>query len=219
MQEYHKINGLYKRHTDGPLKGQFKDGRDGDRPQFSKPEFEILYESQWIGTEKIDGTNIRIHYTPSSVTFAGRTDKAQIPTFLESFLVELCEQSTPFAEVFGETEVTLFGEGYGARIQKSGGNYIPDGVGFILFDVRIGSFWLRREDVQEIADQLGIPAVPTVFEGTLQDAEELVSEGFVSVVAQAEDTPAEGLVLTPVGDFLERNGKRIVTKLKTKDYR
>lgn len=42
--------------------------------------------------------------------------------------------------------VTVFGEGYGVKIQK-GGNYISDDVNFILFDVRfgngglIGSLW------------------------------------------------------------------------------
>lgn len=34
--------------------------------------------------------------------------------------------------------VTIFGEGYGVKIQK-GGNYIPDDVNFILFDVRFGN--------------------------------------------------------------------------------
>jgi len=214
MKEYHKINGLYKRFTEGPLRGQFKDGRDGNLPEFARDEFLYLFNNYWVGTEKIDGTNIRMYYNGLSVEIKGRTDKAQIPSFLQE---KLDNMIIPFDDVFGDEEVTLYGEGYGARIQKGGGNYISDGVDFILFDVRIGNWWLKRKDVQEIAEKLCMKTVPVVFKGTLSDAKKLVKDGFQSVIAEKE-CQAEGLVLTPIGDFLDRSGKRIITKLKTKDY-
>ena len=33
----------------------------------------------WEFTEKVDGTNIRVHWDGHTVEFGGRTDKAQIP--------------------------------------------------------------------------------------------------------------------------------------------
>ena len=62
----------------------------------------------------------------------------------ESFSVE---------QVFGidPVDVTLYGEGYGARIQKGGGKYLAKSCDFVLFDVKIGDWWLRREAVDEIA--------------------------------------------------------------------
>lgn len=216
--KYHKINGLYKRYTEGPNKGKFKDGIVGDEPvQFSQPEFEYLYDNTWIGTEKIDGTNIRIYYSPSELRFEGRTDNAQIPNSLQSRLVEFFEDQNVFHEVFGEAEVVLYGEGFGSKIQAAGSKYIPGRVDFILFDVYIGRMFLKREDVDSIALRLGIKSVPSIFSGTLQEAEKIVRKGFESVVSE-ESQIAEGMVLTPVGDFRDRRGNRIITKLKYKDF-
>ena len=218
MIKYHKINGLYKRDERGQFTGEF-----------AQPEFEYLYDKEWVGTEKIDGTNIRIHYSRSKwdgpgnaiekkVRFGGRTDNAQIPTFLLEKLEDLdflkrFELAFPGDE---ELEVTLYGEGYGRKIQKGGGNYIPDGVDFILFDVKIGNWWMKREDVDGIAKKMGIDSVPVIFRGNLAEAILKVKGGFKSTIGTAD---AEGLVLVPSVDLFTRGGERIITKLKTKDFR
>lgn len=205
MEKYHKINSLFKRDE----KGKFI------FDQFSTPEFEYLHENEWVGTEKIDGTNIRIHWNGEKVEFGGRTDNAQIPVFLVNRLQELVENFN-WQEVFPDADdVTLFGEGYGAKIQKSGGLYKPDGVDFILFDVKIGHWWMKREAVDEIAGKLGIGSVPIIFRGTLMEAIEFVKPGFDSTIGSAK---AEGLVLVPAIDLFTRRGDRVITKLKTKDF-
>jgi len=204
------------------LKGQFKDGRDGAPPEFAQPEFKYLLNNSWRGTEKIDGTNIRIYWDAGLLdfTYAGRTDNAQIPAFLDTRLQELVDDIRPYClEAFPETSVTFYGEGYGAKIQKVGKNYIPDGVDFILFDIKVDHWWLKRTDVDSIAKDMGVKSVPIVFEGPLTKAIEYVKEGFSSVETRVNPSPAEGLVLTPIGDFLDRSGKRIITKIKTCDYR
>lgn len=221
MQKYHKIHGLYRRFLQGPFRNQFQDGRDGSPPEFAKQEFAILRENMWRGTEKIDGTNIRIFWDAESkqLSYGGRTDKAQIPDFLDvqiNKILGTLEDSLSYE--FSDTSITLYGEGYGAKIQKGGGHYIPDGVDFILFDIQIGKWWLERSDVDEIAELIGLRSVPTIFEGSLIEAEEYVKQGFDSVVAEGRCL-AEGLVLTPIGDFLDRSGNRIITKIKTKDYK
>lgn len=201
--KYHKIQSLYKR---GP-KGEFLG-------EFSRSEFSYLYENDWIWTEKVDGTNVRLMYQDGKVTFGGRTDAAQMPVPLAQRLNEIIEQA-PFAEVLGEGEAVLYGEGYGARIQKGGGNYKSDGVDFVLFDVRFGDLWLARGNVADIARKLGVDVVPIVGYGSLRKAEEFVMEGFKSWWG---NFGAEGVVARPWIELNDRRGQRIITKLKTKDY-
>ena len=47
---------------------------------YSTPEFEYLADTPWGWTEKVDGTNIRLHWDGSEVTIGGRTDNAQVPS-------------------------------------------------------------------------------------------------------------------------------------------
>lgn len=206
FEKYHKIQSIYKRDDSGSF----------ILNEFSRPEFEYLFDCEWIGTEKIDGTNIRIHrYEDGTIEYAGRTDKAQIPEFLKERLDELIA-NTNFDVIFDGSSFTLFGEGFGNRIQKVGQKYIADGVDFILFDVRIGDWWMKRDDVNTLAEKLGWKSVPVIFKGTLRDALTFVRGGFYSRVGSLQ---AEGLVLTPAVDLFARNGNRIITKIKTKDFK
>ena len=109
----------------------------------------------------------------------------------------------------------LFGEGYGARIQKGGGNYISDHTDFVLFDVRVGNWWLNRCDVESVAKRLGLRVVPVIGEGTLCDMVELTREGFKSTWG---DFQAEGVVARPATELCTRGGHRIITKIKCKDF-
>ena len=102
---------------------------------------------------------------------------------------------------------------------QSGWRYTKGGADFILFDVRVGDWWLLRDKVESIADALGIKAVPLVGYMTIPEAIEFVRRGFTSMIAADPTLPAEGLVLkTPVG-LLDRTGHRIVAKVKTVDFR
>lgn len=211
MTEYHKIDSLYKR-----------DERGKFTAEMSRPEFLYLASLDWEWTEKVDGTNIRLHYPgPQDAAFrgnehayiAGRTDNAQLPPKLANRLIELMRE-TAFEEVF-DRPVVLYGEGYGAGIQ-SGGKYSPTPE-FVLFDVKIGDWWLRRGDVNGVAEKLGLDFVPSVGHGSLMDAEDFVRGGFES--ERWPGVQAEGLVLRPAVELFDRGGRRIITKVKTRDYR
>jgi ATP-dependent RNA circularization protein (DNA/RNA ligase family) len=197
MEKYHKINSIFKRDDNGRF-----------TQEYSCYEFEYLKDNQWEFTEKIDGTNIRIGYQDGKLLIGGRTDNAQIPAFLYAKLAEL------FAN-YCEEEMTLYGEGYGAKIQKGEG-YIPNGVGFILFDARVAGWWLKRDDLELIAQKYVIPIVPIIGHGTLEYACHLCSAGFPSSVGNRD---AEGIVLRPIVPLYARNGDRIITKVKMRDFR
>lgn len=219
MKQYHKIQTLFKR--DEKTK-QILEG------SFTEPEVEYLKDNQWVFTEKVDGTNIRIMWNGDHVVFGGKTDEASIPVFLLYKLQELFE-GTPkrqlFKELFGDKrytgelsdviEVCLYGEGYGNKIQSAGKDYIPNGVDFVLFDVKIGKWWLQRESIEDIASRLGIKTVPVIGEGTIQDAIEMTRKGFTS---QWGNFIAEGIVARPKVELTTRKGDRIIAKIKHRDF-
>lgn len=211
MKQYTKINTVFKR--DAVTKRII----EGD---YSTPEFEYLKDSAWVFTEKVDGTNTRVMWNGTSVVFGGKSDDAQMPMHLLYKLQELFEGTHKrqlFIEQFGSepTQVCLYGEGYGHKIQAAGKFYIPDGHDFVLFDVKIGDWWLQRKDVEEIATKFGIKVVPIIGEGTLADAIHMTRNGFNSQWGAFE---SEGIVARPKTELLSRSGKRIITKIKHRDF-
>ena len=186
--------------------------------EYSMPEFEYLADNQWVFTEKVDGTNIRVLWDGERITFGGKTDNAQIPAFLFQRLQELFPPDIFNTEKVFDLDVDnacLYGEGYGAKIQKGGGNYKPNGVDFVLFDVRVGHWWLKRKDVLDIAVKLGIDIVPIVGIGALDDMIAIVKSGYKSTWG---DFKAEGIVARPLVELKTRSGERIITKIKYKDF-
>jgi len=210
MEEYHKIPTVFKRNPET----KFKTLLLGD---YSIAEFKYLENNIWIFTEKVDGTNIRVMYDGDKISFGGKTKRAQIPATLAQKLQEIFfPQANKFGEKFGiePIEVCLYGEGYGAKIQKGGGNYRQD-QDFVLFDVKIGDWWLQREDVDDIAKYFGIDIVPIIGEGTLVEMVEMTKKGFNSTWG---NFIAEGIVARPKVELRTRNNKRIITKIKHKDF-
>ena len=214
MKKYHKINTIYKRAMELP-----------DSPVVEglwvSPEIEMLKDIAWTGTEKIDGTNVRIIFDGTTVEVKGKSDKSSMPDFLRADIEAMFSVDgmvKAFPDIPEDGAICLYGEGYGKRIQQ-GGNYIPDKTSFILFDVRVGSWWLTREAVEGIAETLGIQVVPIVGEFTLEEAVEFVRKGFTSLVAHNKEYPAEGLILKPKVDLLTRGAQRIIVKIKTGDFR
>lgn len=209
--KYHKIMSIYKRDTDG----KFIHG------QWATDEIELLKDIQWQFTEKVDGTNIRIAWDGKETVYAGRSDNAQIPAPLIQKLdthFKTFEARKLLQDAFGtdEVSVVLYGEGYGAKIQKGGGNYNPEGSDFVLFDVKIDGLYLSRENVNDVAKKLEIDSVPVLGRGTLADAIEIVKKGLTS---KWGDFIAEGIVARPYGvDLFTRRGDRVITKIKHKDF-
>lgn len=203
--EYHKIQSIYKRHPDG----SFRVG------EWSTPALSALRGARWVWTEKIDGTNIRLSNSPDGrLVVQGRTDRAQIPATLISAIGTLGLDGR-----LGN--LVLYGEGFGAKIQKGGGNYRPD-QGFVLFDVFVpdeshpmGGWWLEREQVDSVASQLGIEVAPVVGAGTLDEAIRFVAERFPH--SRWGAFRPEGIVCRIDGDAFDRAGKRVICKVKHKD--
>lgn len=214
MREYNKIETLWQRDMEGTKKlipGKYRN-----------PTVEYLADNIWRWTEKIDGTNIRVHWDGHSVEFGGRTDRAQIPAPLVNKLNEYFGGETNaqlFEEKFGDRDVIIFGEGYGAKIQN-GGTYIEDGksVDFIMFDLLIGDNYQPWESIVYCAHAFGVEVVPLVGEGTIAEAEEMVKLHQKSELANGEHE-MEGLVCRPKVELRDRCGNRVIVKIKWEDYK
>lgn len=228
MSKYHKIDTMFKRDMDNGGKIIYD--------EWAVPEVEYLKNNQWEFTEKVDGTNIRIRcrrdiligvdhitcpptceYGKHSIEYGGRTDEAQIPSDLIKRLDGLFrteEARARVAEAFPDSDPILYGEGYGGKIQR-GGKY-KDHADFVLFDVKVGDWWLKREDVYDVAAKLRLDVVPVIGRGTLYDAIDLVKNNLKSAWGDFE---AEGIVARPTTELFTRSGDRIIAKIKARDFR
>lgn len=203
--EYHKIETLFER-----------DERFVVNPSVLKKSV-LGTISAWEVTEKIDGTNVRVMLSESGeVTFGGRSNAAQLPADLYTYLSSTftAERVRDAMWINGPTKAVLYGEGYGAGIQK-GGAYRPDKA-FILFDAFVGDkWWLDRKALEDIAGKLSIDVVPLLGHMTLEEIVELVRTPFPSKIGTAL---AEGIVARPLETLFDKRGERVIIKLKTRDF-
>lgn len=209
MREYPKIETIFNRDTEGTKKLIFGTYRD--------ETVKYLRFNDWQFTEKIDGTNISVEWDGHAISFHGRTERAQIPKHLLEYLEKTfltTEAEELFEQTYGDKNVILYGEGYGAKIQN-GGNYRSD-VSFILFDVLIGDNWQEREWVEKTAKMFGIDVVPVVFVGSLEEGVDYVMEHHPSTIGTAM---MEGVVGRPMVEMRDRLGKRIIVKIKLEDFK
>lgn len=215
MKKYPKIQSLFQR---DPKTRKFTD-------KYSMPEFEYLTNISWRAEEKIDGTNIRVHFDGTNILFGGRTDKAIIPPHLLSTLQKIFTKEK--LEKF--QGLTFFGEGCGKGIQgKTGDRYNKEEPDFILFDIFFESeeesMFLRRETVEVIAEELEIRIVDSFLLKNVYE-DNLTPIALVEMMKDKEKwterinpEKIEGFVLKPFYEINNRRGNRIITKLKFKDF-
>ena len=180
-----------------------------------------------------------------NVRIAGKTDNAQIPKNLLKHIQEKYPNEKVFAALGLKEFIpieewvehkwvnsdgvtpnydaipniyTIYGEGYGAGIQKAGGNYISNGVGFIVFDVKVNDIYLLTSARDEIATKLGAPIVPFMGYFTLDEAIDFVRKGFKTGLWDNKDFIEEGLVLRTDLGLRNRMGKRLIVKVKYEDF-
>lgn len=205
MREYRKIANVFK------FDEKFRTIVGLNEP------FNSLKDLHWIGTEKVDGSNIRICWDGHEVTIKGHTDNAQFQGDSEKFLKDLFltkEMEYVFEQIFEEKEAIIFGEVYGPKIQQGGGLY-SETPKFIVFDIDIDGYHLTRNNIVDVATRLGLDVVPVVFEGTLDEAKQYVSEHHMSTINEAHEM--EGLVLELPLDIFDKKGERIKCKCKYRD--
>lgn len=251
-REYPKIETLFNRDKDtfrvtdelrDPTFGQLKTWLVTEKIDGTNIRVSLEVDPAWM-------SNGDDSLAPYVVRFYARTDAGQIPPFLLEYLEATftldrlravwrgtpdCDKCSGTGTIPGSLggfacecvvpyPVVLYGEGYGERIQKGGGNY-RQGVSFRLFDVLVADrSWLDWKNVVDVADRLGISWVPCLGTQTLEQIVKMVKEGGPqSTVAYEEnrgkEIMAEGVVARSELYLYDRRGRPLRFKLKNIDYR
>jgi hypothetical protein len=176
----------------------------------------ILLFKECFALEKIHGTSTHISWRGSNIHFysGGLSQEDFTNIFDEDDLA--CK----FAEL-GNSEVTIFGEGYGGKCQRMEETY-GDDYRFVAFEVKIGKCWLNVENAYDVAhNQMGLDFVP--FRKIPCDMEH-IDEQMLLPSEQSEklgvssDAVREGVVLRPPVEVRCNNGERIMAKHKNKQF-
>lgn len=214
MIEYPKIKTLFKRDEK-----TFK----VIPPELTMQEFGLV--KGWRVAEKIHGQNVRVGWDGKEVMYGSRSVVGKGADVLHKELsawLDVIFTPGNMKTAFGDTPVILFGEGYGAGINK--GQDLCQQKRFALFDVFINEYWLSIEDVKGIAEKFAIEEAPWIDGGmtwSINDIHEHVKAGITSKIAErftGKHVIAEGIVARPQVELRNRYGERLMFKLKTNDF-
>ena len=271
METYTKIDTLYKRfkNVGGCPNEKWRKWQNKIiMGCFSNETTKYLKDCLWEGYSKIDGTNSKICFFPSTgkIMVGGKTDKAssqhgqfemlqEIADRIQPELVKMFPKETaifvpienketnkiaysrlsPFGKLDGfvipkstgeyvvsleEVPVYIYGEYYGAGIQKCGSRY-SDKNDFAVFDIKAQGWWVPKDVRDAWCKGLGLKQVPYIGIKTLSEFEEMVKNGFQTKVEGAKDSSLieEGIVCRPTRPFRDVHGNRIIAKIKYCDYK
>lgn len=172
----------------------------------------------WTAKRKFDGANIRIKWDGEQALVAGKTNNFNLGGYpgLEKYVEEhLLEEM--FESTLGrEKTFYLFGEFVGPKIQNN--ELHLDYPELVLFDVKIeNGVWLQPKQVMTIAEKLHLPHFESEGYGH-HIAEASCLQQLIDRVRAAKYDDWEGIVAEPVGGLLDRQGHRIICKIKNKYY-
>lgn len=233
MHYYPKILAPFKRETN---KSKYV-----NESLWSKPEFKMLKDVEWVWTAKADGTSIKLYWNGDKVQFFGHTDKSQLSKLTLDYLNNTFgtpEAESVFESLYGSNEVNVYGEFCSKEMNEDYGH--QDGI-FYVFDVQNATSgkWWDRNAVLQFAESFNIQAVPIMLRGTITEAVEFVklanrtwNKDFKCVFYHrkcentsynvscpfAHNVKLEGLVGRLSYEILDANGERIITKVKCKDF-
>jgi Rnl2 family RNA ligase len=188
---------------------------------------EIFSVKEAVATEKLHGSNFRIHFplgmeTIQDVRFGSRDTEDTEPAFplnnMKRWFVERPDLLVAMWEVIKSytfSDATIFGEAYGPGIQAKGVKYSNDqGILFRAFDIMVGNSFLTYDLFTEVVDKMGLKRVHEVWRGepTRANLEGLLekpsTEGLLNGITDPNNL-AEGVVVrsNPLlrnvfGDFL-----------------
>lgn len=199
---------------------------------------EILAVKQVVATEKLHGTNFRVHFPAglasiAEVQYGGRNEEfgtAESSTFYGGRPVawfksrpEILQRMHDTFASYGFSEVTVFGEAYGAGVQKGIRYATDDAIMFRAFDVAVGENLVTYDLFVELCEKAGLPRVPEIWRGEPSLAafdallERPSAEGAANGVAD-EANVAEGVVIRANPLLRDVFGQWLVIKHKSEKF-
>lgn len=128
-----------------------------------------------------------------------------------------------FAEKASPHSVTIFGEAYGGKMQGMSATYGPT-LKFIVFEVRIGNYWLDVPKAEAYANEFGLEFVP--YKRIPATIEAINAERDADSIQAIRNGMGpghkrEGIVLRPIIEFVYQgeNGVTIRSKHKNDEFK
>jgi hypothetical protein len=202
---YSKIDNLYKHDT---VTGRY------DVTRLARPEFDI--PKYWDVSEKVDGMSVHIELMQSSSAYLlhGRTASTQFRDEWRTPLIDLAEHLVG-SDLNDDSTCRIYGELYGPGINNGGG--YGGGIRFAAFDIAFDESFVNPQVFDEICQQHSIPIVPKFVSQSISQLDYWVRNGFKSRITGAA-CDAEGIIAKSPVELRNNAGKRLMFKLKTKDF-
>lgn len=187
-------------------------------------EYPELENETFVLTEKVDGANIQLYFTPDGGFKYGKRSAFLSPEEKFFDLHELVagpykcmiDELSAYSKTEGKT-VRLFGEIYGPGVQKRI-EYLTNYQRLIFFDIMIDDKFLSYADFTYLVIRgLGIPMVPYIKTVTGLQAALSEPRDFVSYLAASDH--AEGYVIKPyIKEYFKNTGDRFILKAKSDKF-
>lgn len=175
-----------------------------------------LAESPWTYTRKVDGANLRVQWNGEQALWNGKSDKFQCGADLTDYMNNTFLEEI-FEEKFGRDKaVTLFGEHMGPKVQGNELGLEKDE--FVLYDVNINGTWLSKEDVVNIAEYFGIRTVYNFMPNSVDTVRPRPLRELIVDCAGGAFSDWEGIIATPLVEMRDQAGRRVIVKIKNRDY-
>jgi len=176
---------------------------------------EILMFKECYALEKIHGTSAHISYKQDSVRlFSGGCKHSDFASLFD-------EDSLRGSMTGVGTEVVIYGEAYGGKLQGMRETY-GDKLKFVAFDVKIGGLWLNVPAAEEFCHNCLIQFVS--YERITTDLDQIDAQrdkhSLQAVrTGMGDGKMREGVVLRPIIEVRKNNGERIICKHKRDEFK
>ena len=198
---------------------------------------EILSVKHVVATEKIHGTNFRIFFPAgmtslAEVRFGGRNEEFENgddgfyggrPVRWFKNQPELLQRMFEVFSSHGFSDVTVFGEAFGAGIQK-GVRYVPgDQVLFRTFDIMVGDNFVTYDLFVKLCDESTLARVPEVWRGepSIDAFNALLEQSSVEAAnngVAVDGNIAEGVVIRSSPLLRDVFGQWLIIKHKSEKF-
>jgi hypothetical protein len=163
---------------------------------------------------KIHGTSAHMSFKNNELKFfSGGSD---FLTFCSLFNKEELLEKFKAMSLNPETEITVFGESYGGKLQGMKETY-GDKLKFVAFEVNINDCWLNVPKAESFVKSLGLDFVHyDKTETSIEKLNQLRDSDSVQAIKNGCGTGhiREGIVLRPLEEMIKNNGCRIISKHK-----
>ena len=177
---------------------------------------EILLFRECFCAEKIHGSSSHLSFKEGKINYFAGGEKHERFTklFDEDNLLSV------YLDNYSEMDLILFGEVYGASQQGMSTTYGKE-LKFIVFDVKMGDYWLDMPNAEQVTKKLGLEFVsykkiPTTLKAIDRERDRPSVQAKRNGIK--EDKMREGVVLRPLIELKKNNGKRIIVKHKRDEF-